>query len=466
MHRFALFVLVAAVPLMGRKPPLPKPNVSAPQTFEHRPAGAEEVRAPEWWKSFGDPLLDELMERAGRTNLDVRKAGARLAAARALRGGAKAALLPSIDGAGSAVQLRGGFNQGVVRVPAQGGSFVTPFESGLVSAGFNMRWEADVFDGLRKSVRAADADERAASEDVRDVQVVVRAEVARSYIEMKAAEEQIELVRKTAASEKETLDLIRTRADAGLASHLDVDRQSVQLASTRALLPELDAQRLRSAHRIAVLLGQYPAALLERLASAPETRLTAPPVPVAIPSDVLRRRPDIRRADATIAAAYARAGAARADLYPKFVITGLSGRQSTDFSGLTVGAGNFFSVGPGISLPIFNRGKIRSNIAVQDAALEIAVRDYEQDVLAAFEEAENAFVMRDRAEQRQRELAAGLEAARASVAMAQELYISGLADFLTVLDGQREQLYIERAFADSRASVLLATVMLHKALGE
>jgi outer membrane protein TolC len=165
-------------------------------------------------------------------------------------------------------------------------------------------------------------------------------------------------------------------------------------------------------------------------------------------------------------AAYARAGAARADLYPKFVITGLSGRQATDFSGLTVGAGNFFSVGPGISLPIFNVGRIRSNIAAQDARLEQAVRYYEQEVLAAFEETENAFIAWDRAEQRQRELQAGLAAARRSVDLAQELYVNGLADFLAVLDAQRQQFQIDREVADSKASVLLGTVRLYKALGD
>lgn len=471
MRRFALSLLVAAMPLMGDKLPVPKPNVPIPRAFEHQPAGAAEGPATQWWKAFGDPLLDELLDRVARTNLDVRKAGARLAEASALRGSTKSALLPGIDNATSATQLRGGFNQGVVRVPntpgaAAGGSFVTPFESGLVSAGFNMRWELDVFGGLRKSLLASKADERSAAEDVRDMQVLVRAEVARNYIEMRAAEEQIEFVKATAAAEKEMLYLVRTRADAGLANQLDVDRQIVQLASTGAVLPDLDSQRLRSAHRIAVLLGEYPATLLERLSSASNTKLAVPPVPIAVPGEVLRRRPDIRRADAQIAAAYARAGSARADLYPKFVIMGLSGRQSTDVSGLTVGAGNFFSVGPGISLPIFNGGKIRSNIAAQDARLEQALRSYEQEVLSAFEETENAFIARDRAEQRRRELQAGLAAARESVVLAQELYVKGLTDFLAVLDAQRQQFQIERGFADSSASVLLGTVLLHKALGE
>jgi NodT family efflux transporter outer membrane factor (OMF) lipoprotein len=470
MIRFILILLIPAVPLAGRERPAPKPNVTVPGAFEHRPALQNAPAKPMWWKAFGDPLLDELLDRASETNLDLRKARARLAEASALRGAARSTLLPSVDTTASAVQLRGGFNQGVVRLPntleAQGGGFVTPFDSSLVSAGFNMRWELDVMGGLRKSLKAATAEEVAVSEDIRYIQVLVRSEIIHNYIEVRSAEEQIAIVEANAASENDMLGLVRSRADAGLGTELDVDRQVVQLASVRALLPDLEAQRLRSAHRIAVLLGEYPAALLQRFTTASSKKLAVPPTPRAVPTELLRSRADIRRADAQIAAAYARAGAARADLYPKLVITGLSGRQTTGLAGITVGAGNFFSVGPGISLPIFNFGKIRSNIAVQDARLEQAVRSYEQDLLGAFEETENAFVARDRAEQRRRQIQEGLAAAERSVALAQELYIKGLTDFLAVLDAQRGQFQMQRELAASDASVLLGTVTLYKALGE
>jgi outer membrane protein, multidrug efflux system len=470
MRRFAFFLFIAVVPLLAGRRSVPKPNVTVPDAFEHQPAGAEPSATEQWWKGFGDPLLEELLERVTRTSLDVRQAGARLAEAGALRGSARSALLPNFDATGSAARLRGGFNEGVVKVPntpgASGGSFVTPFDSTLLSTGFNMRWEADILGGLRKSLDASAAEQRSAAEDVRYVQVLVRAELARNYIEMRATQEQTAIVEANVAAEQDLLNLVRSRADAGLASQLDVDRQMVELASARAVLPDLDTQWLRAAHRIAVLLGDYPASLLDRLRPAASTKLAVPPVPHEVPSEVLRRRADIRRADARIAAAYARAGAARADLYPKLVITGLSGRQATELSGITIGAGNFFSVGPGISLPILNFGRIRSNIAAQDARLEQAVRSYEQEVLAAFEETENAFVVRDRAELRLEALHAGLEAAQRSVALARELYVRGLSDFLTVLDAERQQFRIEREFSACQGSVLLGTVALYKALGE
>jgi multidrug efflux system outer membrane protein len=468
MFRTIAILFAGAVSLLAVKPAGPKPEVAVPSAFHNQPGGAVNSVPEQWWKGFGDPLLDELIARAETANLDVRKAGARLAEADASRIGSRAALLPNIDSNTAVSTLRGGFNQGVIKVPnapgaVQSGSFVTPFETSILSSGFSMRWEADVFGGLRKSLKAASADAQAAQANVRDVLVIVRAEVARNFIDMRGAEDQMAIVRANIESEKDLLDLIRARADAGLASDLDVERQIVQLSSVTASLPDLDARRLQGIHRIGVLLGEEPGALIDRLRDSGRL-LQVPAVPAALPGELLKRRPDIRRAEAQINAAYMRAGAARADVYPKFVITGLSGRQSTDVSGLTLGAGNFFSVGPGISLPILNFGRIRSQIAVRDAQLEQALRSYESEVLAAFEETENALVARDRAEQRHRDLEIGVTAAKRSVEMARELYLRGLADFLTVLDAQRQQFQMERELSASSEAVLRSTVAIYKAL--
>jgi NodT family efflux transporter outer membrane factor (OMF) lipoprotein len=438
-----------------------------PDKFHHQLAATPRGVPAEWWRQFKDPLLDSLIDRVARTNLDVKTAGARIAEARALRGQAKSALFPSIDWTAASNRLRGGFNQGIVRIPGGAGSssLVSPFETSIVSSGFSMRWELDVFGGLRNEHRAASADADAAESNAADVQVIVRAELARNYIELRGFEDQAAIVQNDIEAERETLELVRVRADAGLASQLDVERQATQLATVQAILPDLRAERLRAAHRIAVLLGEEPGALLAELeAQAPQ--LAEPELPNAVPTEVLKRRPDVRRAESQIAAAYARAGAARAELFPKFVITGLTGRQSTDLSGITLGAGNFFSVGPGISLPIFNAGRIRMNIAAHDARLEQAVHAYESEILAAFEETENAFVSRDSAEAKREELENGFEAAVRSVDLAQELYLRGLSDFLSVLDAQRQRFQIERELAASRTDLLRSTVALYKALGE
>jgi NodT family efflux transporter outer membrane factor (OMF) lipoprotein len=468
MWKTVMACLAISIPVGAGTPPIPKPNITIPSSFRNQASGAPERIAEQWWTQFRDPLLDRLIERAGRANLDVRKAASRLAESDALRKGARSALLPEITTSASAAELRGGFNQGVIKAPSSGstqsGNLVSPFETSIVSGDFRMRWEIDVFGGLRKSLNAAGADSKAASENMRDVQAIVRSELARSYVDLRAAEDQIAIVRDHIASEKDLLDLTRARAEAGLASDLDTQRQIAQLASAQAALPDLDALRLQAIHRIGVLIGEAPSAVVDLLEQGNQ-RLEVPDAPRAVPGEVLKRRPDIRRAEAQIAAAYARAGAARRDLYPKFVITGLSGRQSTDFSGLTVGAGNFFSFGPGVTLPFLNFGKIRSQITARDAQLEAALRSFEQDVLVAFEETENAFVARDRAEQRRRDLETGVAAAKRSVELAQELYVRGLGDFLSVLDAQRQRFELERQLAATHAAVLRSTVMLYKALG-
>jgi NodT family efflux transporter outer membrane factor (OMF) lipoprotein len=433
-------------------------------------AWAADTDEKAWWKGFGDPLLDELVERATAANPDVRIAVARLAEAQANGRISRSALAPQVDANAAATKLRGGVSQGVIKVPStaagsQGGSVIAPFDTSVVSGGFTMRWEADVFGGIRKTVAASNADARAANEYLNDVQVMVRAEVARSYIDMRDAEAQIAIVRSNIASEEDLLGLIRSRTAAGLASELDVQRQVAQVAAVRASLPPLDALRLQAVYRIGVLSGQRPEALEARLEGNSEA-LRTPAIPAALPGDLLKQRPDVRRAEQQIAAALARAGAARADLYPKFIITGLAGRQSTDFAGLTLGGGNYFSIGPAVTLPIFNYGRIRSHIAAQDAQLEQARQQYEQEVLAAFEETRNAFVAHDRSEVRGSDLNTELAAAKTSVELSRELYVRGLGDFLSVLDAQRQVFQAEREVAANRSDILRNTVALFKALGD
>ncbi len=459
--------LASGLLLAASKPAEPKPVVEVPAAFQNAVPGP--AATAEWWKAFGDPMVGELVTRAVAANRDVLVAVERLHEAEASRTGTRAALAPSLDANTSATRLRGGANQGVIKVPStaagqNGGTFVSPFETSVVSGGLTMRWEADLFGGLRKQDKASQADARAAQDALADVRRIVAAEVVRNYVELRAAEDQMAVVRANVASEQDLLELISVRVKAGLATGLDLERQATQLAVAKAQLPGLDAQRLAAAYRLGVLAGQPPTKLVEKLENR-AAELAVPPIPAAIPGDLLRSRPDLRRAETQIGAAFLRAGAARADLYPKFVITGLGGRQATDVAGLTLGGGNYFSVGPAVTLPIFNYGRIRAKIAVQDAQLQEALRNYEKEVLAAFEETENALVGRDRAMQRQRELEAARNSANTSVELARELYTKGLGDFLAVLDAQRQQFQIDRELAAARSDVLRSSVGVFKALG-
>jgi len=461
MRKLAFILLAAS--LEAAQPALPRPRVTVPERFHAQPAAGGPAVSGTWWTGFRDPLLDELIERVGRMNLDVRRAAARVSEARALEGQSRSALLPTLDATVTANQVRGGVNQGIVRA-SQGSSFISAFETGVVSTGFASRWELDVFGALKKQISASKADTEASARALDDVILMARADLARNYVEMRGYEDQIAIVRQQVDSEQDLLDLVRARADAGLASQLDVERQQTQVANTRAALPDLDARRLHAAHRIAVLLGEEPGALLGRLEES-RLDLNVPVLPKSMPSDLLRRRPDLRRADTEITAAYARAGAARRDLYPKFSFSGQAGRQGINLASLAFGAGNFFSVGPTVSVPFFEGGRLKSQIAARDAQLEQAVRAYESDILSAFEETENALVSRDRSELRQRELENAAAAARQSVELASELYLRGLGDFLDVLDAQREQFRADRDVAAAKTAVLRATVALYRSLG-
>jgi outer membrane protein, multidrug efflux system len=452
----------------------PAPEVSMPAAFQElSPVVGTSSRSSglaQWWKEFRDPVLDSLILHAVETNLDLRIAASRVVEARAAAGIARSALLPSLSQNFSANRIRGGFSQGVVRVggapsSAQNDSFVSPFETGIIQTGFEARWEVDVFGGLRKNLDAAKADAAAAKESYRDVMLVVMADVAHNYMELRGLQHQIAIAEKNRDAQSEMLELTRVRAEAGLATELDVERQAAQLAATEAVIPALESAKSRIIHRVSVLLGEQPGALAGELERPQPLPATPPEVPAGLPSELLKRRPDVRQAEAEIAAATARVGAARRDLFPKFVLSGFVGRQSTSVSGLTLGAGNFFGFGPSIQLPLFTGGRIRSNIAVQDARLEQALRGYEREVLAAVEETENALAAYRREHERQGSLRAAVSASRQSVELARELYLAGPGDFLSVLEAQRALYANEERLVESDTALVANLVALYKALG-
>jgi NodT family efflux transporter outer membrane factor (OMF) lipoprotein len=295
--------------------------------------------------------------------------------------------------------------------------------------------------------------------------VSLLAEVARNYSELRGFQKRLDIVHQNINLQQDSLDLTKVRADAGLGTQFDVERQSAQLDSTRALVPQLETAAIQTIHRLGVLLGEEPGTLLTELTDTKPLPTVPPVVPVGLPGDLLKRRPDIREADARVAAETARVGVARADLFPKILLTGAAGRQGTEPSGLTLGTGNFFSVGPAITLPIFTAGKIRGNIEAQKQRLEQAVTQYQSTVLKSLEETENALVAYGHEKDRQEKLVAAVEASRQATMLANELYTRGLSDFLSVLDAQRQQLAADDDLAQSDTAVITNLVALYKALG-
>jgi NodT family efflux transporter outer membrane factor (OMF) lipoprotein len=457
-----LFLVVLSGCMVG--PNYKAPVTKVPEAFagaETPPPASENVSR--WWTTLNDPVLDSLIERAAKRNPDLRIAQARVREARALRGIVNAHLYPRVDVTGSYQRFR--TSEDVIA--GQGGdpSVIPDFDGDLFHAGFDAAWEIDVFGGKRREVEAATAEIDAEIENRRQVLVSLLAEVARNYVEMRAAQYRVRIAHENLRAQEETVEITKIRFDAGLVSDLDVARAEAQVQTTASQIPPLEASARQSMHRLSVLLALEPDALDAELAGEAPIPSAPTEVPPGLPSDLLRRRPDIRGAERRLAASTARIGVATADLFPKFSLTGALGLQSTDINSLDIGGSRYWSIIPGVSWPVLDFGKIRSNIAVQNAREEQAFVYYEKAVLDSLREVEDALVAFSENQKRREKLIGAVEANRRAVKLADELYASGLTDFLSVLQAQRDLFQSEDALALSDSSVTSDYIALYKALG-
>ena len=437
-----------------QKPEIKAPEAWSPQTGAKVSKDSADLAA--WWTSFGDSTLDSLVARAIATNLDLELAAARIREARAQAGIAQADFLPQLSASGSATKSRFSENG---RFPV-----AKPVQN-YFSAGWDASWEIDVFGGTRRANEAAMAEVEASIEDRRAVLVSLLGEVARAYVDVRGNQRLAGVVRRNIASARATLDLTRTRLRGGLGTELDVARAETQLASTESQLPQAERSIRIAIHRLGVLLAKDPGALAAELEK--EAPIPAPPAQllVGVPSDVLTRRPDLRRAERKLAAANARIGVATAELYPKFSLTGAFGLESVDASDFAKAASRAWSVGPTVRWRIFEGGRLLAGIEVEDARTQQALLIYRQSILSALEEVENAIVNYLRSWDHRRSLETAAAAAKKSVELAGNLYSNGLTSFLDVLEAERGLYDSEQRLAESEASVSLYMVALYKALG-
>jgi outer membrane protein, multidrug efflux system len=468
MRRLRWTLLVISIPLLAGcavGPNYKRPQAAVPSQWTVALTRGTETKSPEtdeWWASFQDPELNSLVERSVSRNLDLKLALERVQEARAARGVARSGYFPSIDGAASGTRNR---QRVIAPVGPQNSPVIVPVEYNNFQGGLSASWELDVFGGIRRGVQAASADAAAAEENRRDVLVILLGDMGRVYAQLRGFQRRLEIANKNIKTQQDTLDLTSARAKAGLATELDVSRAAAQLESTKAVVPNLLSGIDISIHRLSVLLGEEPGALRSELEKTSPIPSAGPEVDVGLPSDLLKRRPDIRRSEAQLAAATARIGEAKADLFPRFVLTGTAGRQATQLHDLTLGAGNFFSAGPGISLPLFTGGRIRSNIAVQTSRQRQAVIGYQSTVLNALEEVENALVSYSQEQERRDRLNDAVAHSQLAVDLATEQYKAGLVDFLSVLDAQRGLYANEDQLVQSQTSVTTNLVGLYRALG-
>lgn len=420
-----------------------------------------------WWQSFDDPTLDALIDRAVAGNLDVRQAASRLAEARAQLGVSQAAFYPTVDAGANATRSRSSktLTSGGSSSPGGGGFGKT--ESTLYRAGFDASWEIDVFGGVARDVEAGRADIQAAMEDRNSVLTSLLAEVATNYVLLRGTQQRIRIATDNIDSQRETLRLNEARLAAGISSEFDVARARAQVASFEATVPTLRVQEAQTIHRLGVLLGLSPAALKTELAPPQAIPMALPEVPVGLPSELLRRRPDIRRTERQLAAANARIGVATADLFPRFSLTGSLGTQSSKVARMGDSRSIFYSIGPAVSWNVFDAGRIRSNIRVQNERQAQLLAAYENTVLRSFEEVENAVVAYTQNVDRRAALARAVEANRRSVELATGRFAGGqgVGNLLDVLVAQRDLFSAEDALVAQETELSQILVSLYKALG-
>lgn len=452
-----LLLLLAGCAAVG--PDYAPPEVSASTGWTAELEGglnAEQIdpqRLAHWWTTLNDPTLSSLMERAVSGNLDLKEARARVREARARREVSQADRFPTIEATGSASQNRSSEETG-------GGE-----TRELYAAGFDASWELDLFGGIRRSVEAAEAELQASEEDLRDVLVTLLAEVALNYIEVRSFQTRLSIAEANLDAQEETHNLTQWRFQAGLTTQLDVEQAKYNLEQTRSQIPTLETGLEQAGNRLAVLMGHQPGFLKEALAEPKAIPVGALEVAVGVPADVLRRRPDVRKAERQLAAQTAQVGVATADLYPKFSLIGSIGLEALSLGNLFSSAARTSAIGSNMGWTIFDRGRIRQNIEVQTALQEQALFQYEAAVLTALEEVENALVAYADEQVRRQSLVEASQAANRAVDLAQKQYSSGLIDFQVVLDAQRSLLSLQDQLASSDAEVTSNLITLYKALG-
>jgi outer membrane protein, multidrug efflux system len=466
MNRAAAFAIAVSLALIAGctvGPDYHPPESRAPGQWSSPLAGGETDSPPadaSWWKTFNDPQLDSLIARASQSNLTLQAAAARIREARAERGVTAADLGPNVNTSASYQDERLSAH-GFPEFPA---GFPIAADS-IYQAGFDANWELDVFGGTRRAVEAANAAIVSSEFTARDVLVSLQGEVARNYLEARAFQRRLAIARENIAAQEDTLNLTRDRYRSGLSGDLDVQEAASLLAITRAEVPPLETGFAQSAHHLAVLLALPPGALLDELTNATPIPAAPPTVPAGLPSGLLQRRPDIRRAERDLAAANARIGVATADLYPKFSLTGDIGLQSISAGDWFSGGSRFWTAGPTVQWRIFDSGRIRANIRVQNARQQQALAAYEQTVLAAMEDAENALTAYAREQTRHQSLIAAVDSSQQALDLSEQLYRNGLSDYLRVLDAQRALYASQDSLVQSASAVDEDLVSLYKALG-
>lgn len=408
-----------------------------------------------WWTVFGDDTLNSLITRASTNNLDLKTASARIEQAAALRGVSASQYWPEITAGGAASVVQTAEAQTPAGADRQGE---------LYQAGMTMAWELDLWGRVRRSVESGDASLQASVENYRDILVLLYADIAANYINVRTVQERIQIAETNLTAQAATLDLTQNRFDSGLVPALDVSQSRLNLFRTKSILPPLRQQLIEAINRLSVLLGEMPYALQQELEQSKPIPSVSGDLVVGVPAELLRQRPDLRRAERELAAQHARIGAVTAELYPTLTLPGTLAVESTG-GDLFSGANTLYSFGPQLRWSIFNGKRIRSQINAEEAATKAALHVYEQTLLLALEEVEDTMSAYANEKDRIQSLEVAASSAQRSVDLVTELYKSGLTDFQNVLNMERALLEQQDELAASHGLVSSYLVGVYKALG-
>jgi multidrug efflux system outer membrane protein len=435
------------------QPPSPDMPSRWSESAENVSARAD-AKISAWWTLFKDPVLDSLITRAIASNQDLHLAETRIREARAQRHVTASNSFPMVGASSSYIHGRTGENTS---------SGLT--EQDLYQAGFDVNWEIDIFGGTRRATEAADASVAASVEDGRDVLVSLVAEVSRNYLELRGIQQRLVLAKENISLQEKTADMARKRFQIGVGDEQAVVQAETQLAIARAQTPPLESAASQTMHQLAFLLGQMPETLIPELTGKKPIPAIPPQVPVTLPSELLRQRPDIRRAERQLAAATAEVGVATAELFPKFSLAAFLGLESTDFSQLVTSGSRFWSAGPQVKWSLFDGGKVRAGIDASNSRRDRAQIFYEKTVLTALVETENALVAFSREQQTRQSLKTAVIAGQRALSISKTKYELGFVDLLNVLQTELAYYQAQDQLAQSEQRLSLDMVALFKALG-
>ncbi len=444
-----------------------KPHLSPPPSYGEAHAGptsqpAIPIDLTRWWKTFNDAELNSLIERSVDGNLTLLTAEMRVREARAALGAQWANLFPTVDLSAEATRSKSSGNVGVIQgVAVHPSSHSYP----LYQAGFDAGWEIDIFGGTRRAIESAAANVDAMVNARRYALVSLTAEVAHDYVALRGYQRQRDLTYSNLKTQQDSLQLTRSRFKAGLNSDLDVAQAEAQVATTAAEIPTLELNVEQTIHALSLLLGLDPMALADELENVTPIPPSPSEIPVGLPSELLRRRPDVVQAEAQLHQATANIGVAVAELFPKFSLTGSIGQETSAIGLIARSGSTFWSIGPTMSWRVFDSNQLINEVRVANAQQQEALLNYKQTVLQSFSDVEDALVAYAQDQNRTRALADAVAANQRSLDLSNELYVRGLGDFLNVLTAEQGLYTAQNNLAVSQTNVSSDLVQLFKAMG-